>query len=320
MRENRKFGISVIGVLFLLICFWGIITWGEKDTKRVEQNEKKVSIKVENEKEEGKRIIKQTSAGFYLYDKNNKPILNSDSVKPKKEGMFEFNIECVNTCDVDLMYYIVVLVNDCYQDIHMSIDEKSIVKSRRLKSNDSEVVNVKFEVDSYVKDKENELRIVMFYFPNNMPQENLDQVLVGDSVGVYRIENFTLYKQKTENHISDGKFYFTDEMQDTQAVWLTESVCKTIPKFNFILNVKKEKYIYFSGEGKSKKYVGIILVDGVPIKIKKDYVFCWNQKGSYLFSFKIKSSKINGKTMFAYMYESGSDSNENYITDLYKVN
>ena len=59
--------------------------------------------------------IKQTSAGFYLYDKAEQPIMNDQIIEVSSDGKYEFNLECINSCNTTLNYIIAVFVNDCYQ-------------------------------------------------------------------------------------------------------------------------------------------------------------------------------------------------------------
>ena len=50
--------------------------------------------------------IKETAGGFYLYDKENQPILNDQEIEIDADEKLELNIECVNACDVRLNYRI----------------------------------------------------------------------------------------------------------------------------------------------------------------------------------------------------------------------
>lgn len=131
--------------------------------------------------------IKQTSAGFYLYDKAEQPIMNDQIIEVSSDGKYEFNLECINNCNTTLNYIIAVFVNDCYQEIEHIEGGEEKAGAFLLNPNSSEKLNIKFSAKSFNR-KNNQLRMVMIYYPDNIPNDSLDQVLVGESAGVYKIK------------------------------------------------------------------------------------------------------------------------------------
>ena len=64
-----------------------------------------------------------------------------------------------------------------------------------------------------------------------------------------------------------------DKENDSEAVWLSEKEEKSMPKFDYILDMGNSDLIYLGALGKSKVYVGMIFVDGSPIKVDGNYSF-----------------------------------------------
>ena len=110
--------------------------------------------------------IKQTSAGFYLYDKAEQPIMNDQIIEVSSDGKYEFNLECINSCNTTLNYIIAVFVNDCYQEIEHIEGGEEKAGAFLLNPNSSEKLNIKFSAKSFNR-KNNQLRMVMIYYPDN---------------------------------------------------------------------------------------------------------------------------------------------------------
>ena len=263
--------------------------------------------------------VKETAGGFYLYDKEKQPILNDQEIEIGADEKLELNIECVNACDVKLNYFVSILVNDCYQKVSYKNAQGVFSGKGKLQSNSSEMINLQFAVNSYNREKNNELRIIMFYYPDDIPKDELEQVLVGDSVGIYTIKNSIENKVQMKNGLNSMKVHSVNGEEDMQAIWLTEEECVGIPKFDYILDLKKQKCVYFNSVGGNKTYVGMVFVDGDPIKINNWCSFTWKQKKNSLLNYRIDED-VEGKTMFAYMYESCADREDTYVTNLYRLN
>lgn len=310
-RTNRNtyvfsaFFVMVVCVVVLLLIF------DKKSSNKISLNET-LSSEV--------KLTKKASGGFYLYDKEKQPIMNNHPIKIGIDETLEFNIECVNTCEVELNYSLAILINDYYQEVSYKRESGSFPGKGEIQGMSSEMINAKFKVNSYNRDGKNELRIIMFYYPKNIPKDDLDQVPVGDSVGVYPIQGSIADNVKFDNKLHDMKSHNVSAEQGIQAVWLTEKEHDAIPEFDFILDIKDQKSIYFNSLGEKKSYRGMVFVDGVPIKVNKNYVFGWEQAENCLLNYKITSGLAGGNTIFAYMYEKGVGIEGTYITDLYKIN
>lgn len=74
--------------------------------------------------------------------------------------------------------------------------------------------------------------MVMIYYPDNIPNDSLDQVLVGESAGVYKLKGTLpnlVNPRKKFIHMKSRKI---DKENDSEAVWLSEKEEKSMPKFN----------------------------------------------------------------------------------------
>lgn len=316
-RQKNKYVVCLL--VAIILCF--IVVFYNKENRKIESNEEVLSSGIELDEENVLSEIeplKETSGGFYLYDKEKQPIMNDQSIVIGIEDSLEFNIECVNTCEVELNYSLVILVNDCYQEVNYEGGSGLFQGKGKLQKGSSEIINTKFKISSNNQAENNELRIIMFYYPDEVPKDDLDQVLVGESIGVYPIEGSITSDVKFDNNLNNMKLHAVSAEQGVQAVWLTEKECSEIPKFDYIL--ESQKPIYFNSIGGQKSYMGMIFVDGVPIKINKNYVFGWNQLEKCLLNYKIASELVDGNTIFAYMYEKGAGMEETFVTNLYKIN
>lgn len=263
--------------------------------------------------------LKEIAGGFYLYDKEKQPILNDQAIEMDIDEKLELNIECVNTCNTKLNYFVSILVNDCYQKVSYKNPQGTFSGKGKLQSNSSEMINLQFVVNSYNREINNELRIIMFYYPDDIPEDELEQVMVGDSVGIYPIKNSIKNKIQVKNNLNFMKGYPVNREKDMQAIWLTEEECAEIPKFDYILDLKKRRSVYFNSIGEDKTYVGMVFIDGKPIEIGGSCAFTWKQKGNSILNCRIDMD-AEGRTMFAYMYESCADREDTYITSLYRLN
>lgn len=320
MKRYKYVAFMVVAVI---ICF--LVLFHDRADKKTESNREVISSETESDKEESDKEeissqtepLKETSGGFYLYDKEMQPIMNDQSIDIGAGDSLELNIKCVNTCEVELNYNLVVLVNDCYQEVLYEGDSGVFQGTGSLQKGSSEVINAKFKISSNNRTEHNELRMIMFYYPNEIPQDDLDQVVVGESIGVYPIEGSVADNAKHDNELNDMTSHAVNAEQGVQAIWLTEKECDDIPKFDFTLEGGNP--IYFNSLGEQKNYVGMIFVDGIPVKINQDYVFTWKQLKNHLLNYRI-DNELDGKTMFAYMYEQGARPEETYVTNLYKLN
>lgn len=323
MKKQTKRYQYVLYACFVIIACLVIVLFlfnNKKNSKYKSKNEASSNEVASTETSSDEiQLTKETSGGFYLYDKEKQPIMNKQPIEIGTDETLEFNIECVNTCEVELNYSLAILVNDCYQEVSYEGMSNSFQGNGTIQEGSSEMINAKFELRSYNRDGKNELRIIMFYYPEEVPEDALDQVMVGDSVGIYPIMGSIADKAKFDNRLPNMKSHTLSAEQDTQAVWITEKESDTIPKFDYILDVKSQKAIYFNALGGQKSYRGMIFVDGVPIKVNKSCVFGWEQEENSLLSYKIVGELVDGNTMFAYMYAKGADLEESYITNLYKL-
>lgn len=265
--------------------------------------------------------IKETSAGYYLYDKDGRPIMNDGIIDTGTDGQMEFNIECVNTCTFPLNYTLAILVNDCYQEADYERGGESFNGKGMLQVGASETVNAKFKIKSCSRNGDNELRIIMFFYTQDIPKDGLEQVVVGDSTGIYTLSGIIEDDAVTENNLRQVNLYDAGTGDAIRAVWLTEKECKSVPKYDFILDVKQEKTVYFNSMGEDKKYIGMLFIDGLSVKIRGEYVFSYKQKKGCLLSCKLTDKLKGGSTAFAHVYESGSrELEKTYTTNLYGLN
>lgn len=324
-KNKWKYILSIS--LFIVVCFLANlfcnktykISYKDKHTKETNliYQDNKTAGQLDTNSN-GKKWIQETSGGFYLYNKNNEPIMNDQKIKIDEDGYLEINVECVNDCEIELNYYVVILVNDYYQRVSYKNEQGKFSGKGKLAAGAHEVVNIKTVLKNIHK-TDNELRIIMFYYPNKIPEDSLDQVIVGDSVGIYKIKTKAKREKDKNERFIHMKSHLATTSNDTMAIWLTEDRCTNIPKFDFILNLKKDGRIYLNAVGKNKIYVGMIFSDGIPAKIGDNYSFLWKQKKGKLMECKI-NKRIKGNVMFAYMYEKGGDINNTYATNLYKLN
>ena len=168
--------------------------------------------------------IKQTSAGFYLYDKAEQPIMNDQIIEVSSDGKYEFNLECINSCNTTLNYIIAVFVNDCYQEIEHIEGGEEKAGAFLLNPNSSEKLNIKFSAKSFNR-KNNQLRMVMIYYPDNIPNDSLDQVLVGESAGVYKLKG-------TLPNLVNSRKRLAIVAQTTYNILVWEKCLEALPKDN----------------------------------------------------------------------------------------
>ena len=139
------------------------------------------------------------------------------------------------------------------------------------------------------------------------------------SAGVYKLKGTLpnlVNPRKKFIHMKSRKI---DKENDSEAVWLSEKEEKSMPKFDYILDMGNSDLIYLGALGKSKVYVGMIFVDGSPIKVDGNYSFFWRQKPNEIISKKISVNSAKSNVVFAYMYEQGGDVDSSYVTDKYKI-
>ena len=267
-----------------------------------------------------RKEVRETSAGFYLYDASGEPIFNDQQVQAESDGHMDFNVECVNACEVDLNYSLVVLINDCYQEVAYR-DGKAISQTTgMIQSGESKIVNVQFDISSYDRGIDNELRIILFYYEQKIPEDPLEQVVVGYSVGIYSLAGTIVDENGKRDSLKNGTEYSVSESTMQHIVWCAEDEVRSYPKFDYILDIGDEETVYFGFLGEEKKYVGMIFQDGSPIQIEGDCVFKWQQREGNIWSFKIDKTWKGTKTIFAYVYEQGAGWEQSYITNLYAVN
>jgi hypothetical protein len=313
-KVNRKFATILVITTIIVITVIVVVYMFSLKQKHMDQNTKKNNI--ENSKEENDPELKETSAGFYLYDVDRKPIYNNQSITATKE--MEFNIQCKNICKVELNYTLVILVNDCYQNVSYTGDNNVIMENGKgtLAAGETNDVNVKFSVRCQ-KRKSNEIRVIMLYYPNDIPQDDLDQILVADTVESHPLVLGSDFDKTTSNYIDNMAYYAVNNNDIQNGIWITDIGCKQIPKFDFWLKAKENQYVYFNSVGNTNTYYGIIFVDGVPKQIGNDFVFEWKQKKGFLSAIKVEAVGDEKENVFAYMYEKGSLFDDTYVTGLY---
>lgn len=321
-KVNKKIAVICIAVIF---CVVGTLLFYNANSTLKSKNEDLPVTETGDknppvaEMENNDSSIKEISAGFYLYDKEKNPVMNDQSVEIGADGQMEFNIECVNNCKVDLNYTFVILVNDCYQDVDYKKESDSFSGRGKIQKDSSEMINAKFTLCSYDREKNNELRMVMFYYSDDIPEDEVEQVLVGGSSGIYPITGTIADKIQHKKDLPNRKSYAIKEQEDMQAIWITENECKDIPKYDCILNLKDDKSLYFNAVGESGRYLGMVFIDGIPISINENYVFGWKQKKGNIMCCNIIDELADGENLFAYMYQQGGGLDDSYLTNLYKL-
>ena len=74
--------------------------------------------------------------------------------------------------------------------------------------------------------------MVMIYYPDNIPDDSLDQVLVGESAGVYKIKGTLPNIANPRKKFIHMKSRKIDKENDSEAVWLPrrrkKKVCRNL--------------------------------------------------------------------------------------------
>lgn len=304
-------GKKVVFCICFIIFMLSGCSFNKQDQEKTINQEK--AAESELPMEDG---VSETAAGFYMYDSQNQPIYRDQDITTVNN--VELNIVFSNICSVELRYSAVILVNDYIQNAVYTIGDKKSKDYRNgtLGAGKSETVNVKFKIRGE-KRKSNEIRVVMLYYPDKVPTDNLDQVMVADTVEIHTLICKKPFERVKENKLEDIERHTISDSGMENGIWLTSEKCKQIPKFNFLIPLSSENKIYFNTIGNSGKYFGIVFLDGVPQKVGVDYLFCWKQKKNVLSAVEFDRDFTSKQTVFAYMYEQGSSFEDTYVTALY---
>lgn len=316
MRNKYIKHISfVFFTVYLLASLFVVSSCSKKSNNNIiKENEKNSFVDMQQEETSDKEI-KEISAGFYLYDQQNNPIYKEQQINITED--MEFNLECVNTCNAELNYTIMILINNHYQKARYSSDVSGEMQDGKSKlgAGDTEKINVKFESD-ITKKKKNDIRIVMIYYMNSVPEDDLDLILVGEVTEKHTLllDDFIDGKIK-DNEIAKYDSYSVNKEGMENGIWITNQKPDQIPPFDFRLNCAN--FVYLNTIGNTNDYYGVLFIDGTPQLVQNDRVFHWKQKKTKLSTIKIKSNFEQGSKIFVYMYEKDSIPEDTYMTTLY---
>lgn len=318
MREKYiKHIICVIFTACLLISSFVLSSCSKRTNENTDQSkEEEFNLLANTEQDEtSNKEIKEISAGFYLYDEHYNPIYKNQQINVTEN--MEFNIECVNACNAELNYTVMILLNNHYQkaDYHLEDNSEMQDGKGKLGAGDTEKINVMFEPDISRQEK-NDIRIVMIYYTDDIPRGDLDMVPVGEVTEKHLLlfDEFENEK-KRDNVINKSESYSVDKDGMEKGVWITNQRQNQIPPFDFTIN--SAEFIYLNIIGNTNGYYGVLLIDGTPQLIQDDCVFYWKQKQTELSVIKIKCNLKQGSKIFVYMYETDSEPVETYISNLY---
>ena len=168
---------------------------------------------------------------------------------------------------------------------------------------------------------------VDFYEGSNSNHYAFCPTLANNAGDTYRLylggnggDTHPWYKVVTRDgmqQLSDGRFKIDKCILNDDFYDMYMSLKPT--KYKVLHDEDSGIHFGFVALGKSKVYVGMIFVDGSPIKVDGNYSFFWRQKPNEIISKKISVNSAKSNVVFAYMYEQGGDVDSSYVTDKYKI-